>query len=65
MSSFDDIQRAVKRCVRDINHFKEIMKDAIVRMYELTFKGINDPNIELLENLLTSLLIKDELYVFL
>lgn len=65
MDTFDDVQTNVKRCIRDVNHFKELIKDSVVRMYELCFKGINDPNIELLENLLTSLIIKDELYVFL
>jgi hypothetical protein len=65
METFDTVQTNVKRCIRDINHFKELIKDSVVRMYELCFKGINDPNIELLENLLTSLIIKDELYVFL
>ena len=65
MDTFDDVQNNVRRCIRDINHFKELIKDAVVRMYELCFNGIKDLNIELLENLLTRLIIKDELYVFL
>jgi hypothetical protein len=42
-----------------------MIQDAIVRFYELEFTGVNDMNIELLQNMVTSLLIKDELYIFL
>jgi hypothetical protein len=41
---------------------------AITRLFDLhltCFNGENDPKIELLENIVTSMLIKDEIYIFL
>ena len=51
--------------MRDVKFFRENIQDALVRLYQIPFKGVNDPNIELVNNLLTSIIIKDELYVFL
>lgn len=59
------MEKKVASCIREVLYFREMIQDAIVRFYELEFNGINDINIELLQNMVTSLVVKDELYVFL
>lgn len=59
------MERKVSACIKEVLYFREMIQDAIVRFYELEFSGINDINIELLQNMVTSLVVKDELYVFL
>ena len=54
----------VKKCSRDLKAFRQLIQDSIVRFYTLQFKGPNDINIQLLQNLLTSFIIKDDLYIF-
>ena len=44
--------------------FLEMTQDAIVRFYRLQFSGVHDINIQLLQNLLTSIVLKDDLYIF-
>ena len=58
------MEKFVRRCVRDVKEFRQIIQDSVVRFYNLEFKGLNDVNIELLQNLLTSFILRDELYIF-
>ena len=62
---FDKISREVQRCVVSVKEFRQIIQDAVVRFYQLEFRGMNDVNIELLQNMLTSFVIRDDLYIFL
>lgn len=64
LGQFNQIATEVKRCVRDVKAFLEIIQDAIVRFYRLQFSGVHDINIQLLQNLLTSVVLKDDLYIF-
>lgn len=50
--------------INEVLKFREAVQDSVVRFYDLEFQSENDPNIELLENMVTSLVIKDELYIF-
>jgi hypothetical protein len=40
IDSFDVMKQKVESCVRDVQIFREIIQDSIVRFYELQFKGI-------------------------
>ena len=64
LGQFNQISTEVKRCVRDVKAFLEMTQDAIVRFYRLQFSGVHDINIQLLQNLLTSIVLKDDLYIF-
>lgn len=65
IESFEQMKTKVEACVRDVQSFRDIVQDSIVRFYQLQFKGITDMRIELLQNMVTSLFVQDELYVFL
>ena len=51
--------------VLQVKIFRESLQNCIVRFYELGFTGPNDINIQLLQNMVTSIILRDEFYVFL
>ena len=65
ITSYHEMKAKVAQCVADMQEFREVIQDAIVRFYSLQFSGMKDMNIELLQNMVTSCLIKDDLYIFL
>lgn len=62
--SYSNMEYEVKRCVKEVLCFRDVVQDAIVRFYNLEFRGYNDLNIELLQNMVTCFLVKEELYIF-
>lgn len=58
-----EYEKLVKRIVRELKQFVELMHDAIVRFYKLDVKTSMDVNqCECLTNLLTSLILKNPVY---
>ena len=62
-SEQQEYEKLVKRLVREIKSFVELMHDAIVRFYKLDVKTAMDVSqVECLTNLLTSIVLKNPVY---
>mmetsp|Transcript_9427 Transcript_9427/g.14434 ORF Transcript_9427/g.14434 Transcript_9427/m.14434 type:complete len:190 (+) Transcript_9427:1289-1858(+) len=64
LTEFDQFQQEINRCIRDLKVLRGVVQDVIVRFYELEFTGVNDMNIQLLQNLVSSFIMSGELYIF-
>ena len=47
----------IEACIGNLLEFRQVLQDAIVRFYRLEFKGPDDPNIQLLQNMVTNLIL--------
>ncbi len=56
-------EKLLKRLIREIKQFVELMHDAVVRFYKLDVKTSQDvKQCECLTNLLTSIIVKNPIY---
>lgn len=47
----------IEACIGNLLEFRQVMQDAIVRFFRLDFTGPEDPNIQLLQNMVTNLIL--------
>lgn len=54
---FQTSSSSIEVCIANLLEFRQVLQDAIVRFFKLEFTGPDDPNIQLLQNMVTNLIL--------